>query len=65
MAKLSQGSRKLLLLISILAGTIGLVLAILVVTSTIDLPGPIPLLLMLAAIGLSIGARKQPDDNDA
>ena len=65
MAKLSQSSRKLLLLVSILAGTIGLVIAILVVTSTSDLPLPIPLLLMLSAIGLYISARKQSDDNDA
>ncbi len=62
---LSERSRKLLLFLGILTGTIGLVLAILVVTATIDLPGPIPLLLMLTAIGLSIGARKPHDDTDA
>lgn len=64
MAKLSEKSRKLLFFLGILTGTIGLVLAILVVTDTIDLPGPIPLLFMLAALGLSIGARKQRADTD-
>ncbi len=62
---LSERSRKLLLFLGILTGTIGLILAIPIVTATIDLPGPIPLLLMQTAIGLSIGARKQHDDIDA